>query len=80
MLSHANVLSALRSLAGYLDLNVADTIYSIPPLHFDYGLYQVLLAFYVGCRVVLAASGTSAPQALQVIAALRPTVVPIASV
>lgn len=77
MLSHANVLSALRSVAGYLGLTAADTIYSVPPLHFDYGLYQVLLACFTDCRVVVASAGTAAQQALLAIAAIRPTVVPI---
>ena len=77
MLSHANVLSALRSISGYLNLTDTDIIYSVPPLHFDYGLYQVLLACFTGCRVVIAAAGTSALQALQAIANIRPTVLPI---
>lgn len=77
MLSHANVLSALRSVTGYLALQPQDILLSVPPLHFDYGLYQVLFGFYVGCRVILAPPSCNAMQLLKLIAQEQPTVLPL---
>ena len=53
MLTHDNMLSAIRSIQGYLHLLHNDIIYSILPLHFDYGLYQMLLSFHVGSTLIL---------------------------
>jgi amino acid adenylation domain-containing protein len=53
MLSHANMLSAARSIGSYLALEERDVILCGLPLAFDYGLYQLLLAFRVGATVVL---------------------------
>ncbi|MDR2031424.1 MAG: acyl--CoA ligase [Azoarcus sp.] len=77
MLTHANVLSALRSISAYLALRPDDIIYSALPLHFDYGLYQFLLAVFNGCRVVMANTGTNVQQALKAIGALAPTILPV---
>lgn len=77
MLSHANVLSALRSVTGYLQLRPQDTLLSVPPLHFDYGLYQVLFGFYVGCRVILAPAACNPMQLLKLISQEQPTVLPL---
>lgn len=54
MMTHANVLAAVTSIASYLELTAADRILNILPLSFDYGLYQLLLAAQVGATVVLA--------------------------
>lgn len=77
MLSHNNVLSALRSITTYLQLHDNDTILSVPPLHFDYGLYQVLFGFAVGCRVLLAPPGCNAMQLLKLIKTEQPSVLPL---
>jgi amino acid adenylation domain-containing protein len=53
MLSHANMLAAARSIGTYLGLEERDVILCGLPLAFDYGLYQLLLAFRVGATVVL---------------------------
>jgi long-chain acyl-CoA synthetase len=53
MLSHLNMVSAARSVSSYLSLQGSDVIVCALPLAFDYGLYQVLMAFSVGARVVL---------------------------
>jgi amino acid adenylation domain-containing protein len=53
MLTHLNMVSAARSVGSYLDLRGDDVILCALPLSFDYGLYQLLLAFRVGGRVVL---------------------------
>src|SRR3990167_981121 len=53
MLSHRNVLAAIESISSYLTLNSSDVILSVLPMHFDYGLYQMLLAFNCGATLVL---------------------------
>jgi amino acid adenylation domain-containing protein len=53
MLSHLNMVSAMRSVSGYLGLTGSDVILCALPLAFDYGLYQVLMAWHVGATVVL---------------------------
>ncbi len=53
MLTHSNMLSAIRSIQDYLTIDEYDCIYSVLPMHFDYGLYQLLLGFYVGATLIL---------------------------
>ncbi|EKD78207.1 MAG: long chain acyl-CoA synthetase [uncultured bacterium] len=53
MLSHRNVLAALQSISHYLELTEHDVILSVLPLHFDYGLYQILFSFYHGLLLIL---------------------------
>ncbi len=53
MLSHRNVIAAIDSITHYLGLIESDVILSVLPMHFDYGLYQMLLAFKVGATLVL---------------------------
>lgn len=53
MLTHLNMISAARSIMEYLENTPDDVILSCLPLAFDYGLYQVLMAFAFGGTVVL---------------------------
>ena len=53
MSTHLNVISAAKSINAYVGNVEDDVILNVLPLSFDYGLYQVLLAFQVGARVVL---------------------------
>lgn len=53
MLTHANMLSAVTSINGYLANTTDDVILSVLPLSFDYGLYQVFLACAGGARLIL---------------------------
>lgn len=53
MLTHLNMISALRSIASYLELTSNDRILNLSSLSFDYGLYNVLLACQVGASVLL---------------------------
>jgi acyl-coenzyme A synthetase/AMP-(fatty) acid ligase len=46
------MVSAARSITEYLENTPADVILNTLPLSFDYGLYQVLMAFMVGGTVV----------------------------
>jgi acyl-CoA synthetase (AMP-forming)/AMP-acid ligase II len=56
MLTHLNMVSATRSVSGYLGLRESDVIICVLPLAFDYGLYQVLMSIKVGATVVLETS------------------------
>jgi long-chain acyl-CoA synthetase len=58
MLTHLNIVSAATSITTYLENRPDDIILSVLPLSFDYGLYQVLMAFKFGGTVVLESSFT----------------------
>jgi amino acid adenylation domain-containing protein len=53
MLTHLNMVSAANSITEYLGNTQEDIILSCLPLSFDYGLYQVLMAFKFGGKVIL---------------------------
>lgn len=53
ILSHTNVITALRAISDYLKIDPQERILNISPLSFDYGLYQVLFAIYKDCSVIL---------------------------
>ncbi len=58
MLTHLNMTSAARSITTYLMNEPDDIILNVLPLSFDYGLYQLLMAFRVGATLVLEKSFT----------------------
>ncbi len=51
--AHYNVAAAVRSITTYLQNVENDIVLNTLPLSFDYGLYQVLMAFYYGGTLVL---------------------------
>jgi amino acid adenylation domain-containing protein len=53
MLSHDNLLSGTRIVAGYLNLSERDVILSVLPFSFDYGLNQLLTSLLVGGTLVI---------------------------
>ncbi|HVU02561.1 MAG TPA: class I adenylate-forming enzyme family protein [Polyangiaceae bacterium] len=53
MLSHRNMLTAATSIGSYLGLREDDVVLNVLPLAFDYGLYQMILSFRQGARLVL---------------------------
>lgn len=53
MLTHLNMISAATSITTYLENVPEDILIDVLPLSFDYGLYQVLMAFKFGGTVVL---------------------------
>lgn len=53
MLTHLNMVSAANSIIEYLQNSSDDIILDCLPLSFDYGLYQVLMAFKFGGKVIL---------------------------
>lgn len=53
MLTHRNMVCAADSIVSYLGLTKEDVILSALPMSFDYGLYQMLMAFKQGSTLVL---------------------------
>ncbi len=53
MLSHRNILASTASISEYLCIQPDEVILNSLPLSFDYGLYQIFLAFRAGATVVL---------------------------
>lgn len=53
MLTHRNMLAAAVSITEYLGVTHKDVILCVLPLAFDYGLYQMIMAFASGARLVL---------------------------
>ncbi|HET7788318.1 MAG TPA: AMP-binding protein [Myxococcales bacterium] len=64
MLTHRNMLTAAASISEYLDLREDDVVLGVLPLAFDYGLYQMILSFRQGARLVLERSFTYPAQVL----------------
>lgn len=58
MSAHHNMVAAVRSITRYLENVEEDILLDTLPLSFDYGLYQVLMAFSFGGTVVLERSFT----------------------
>lgn len=52
-MNHSNMSAAARSINKYLENTGKDIILNTLPLSFDYGLYQVLMGFSVGGKVIL---------------------------
>jgi amino acid adenylation domain-containing protein len=53
MLTHRNMMAAATSVSAYLGIVPDDVLLQVLPMAFGYGLYQMILAFRVGARVVL---------------------------
>lgn len=64
MLTHRNMLTSCTSIASYLELQEDEVILGVLPLAFDYGLYQMIMAFRTGARLVLERSFTFPAQIL----------------
>jgi long-chain acyl-CoA synthetase len=67
MSTHANMLAATLSINAFLGNTPDDVVLNVLPLAFDYGLYQILLAFQVGARVVLEKSFAFPAQVVSVL-------------
>jgi long-chain acyl-CoA synthetase len=76
MLTHLNMVSATRSVSGYLELNEDDIIICVLPLAFDYGLYQLLMSIKVGATLVLERSFVFPIKVLDIMAKEKVTVFP----
>lgn len=77
MLTHLNIVSAATSITTYLGNTSDDIVLNVLPLSFDYGLYQVLMAFKVGGTLVLERSFTYPHAVLETLVAERATGFPI---
>jgi acyl-CoA synthetase (AMP-forming)/AMP-acid ligase II len=77
MVTHLNVVSAATSITTYLENMANDIILNVLPLSFDYGLYQLLMAFKIGGTLVLEQSFTYPRAVLETIARERVTGLPI---
>jgi acyl-CoA synthetase (AMP-forming)/AMP-acid ligase II len=77
MLTHANVIAALRAILGYLEIRGTDTIALISPLSFDYGLYQLLFCLATNCRLVMCPKGTNPIRLTKLIEERGVTVLPL---
>ena len=69
MLTHRNMLTACTSISAYLGIQSDEVILGVLPLAFDYGLYQMIMAFRAGARLVLERSFAFPAQVLGVMAA-----------
>lgn len=67
MLTHRNMLTAATSITTYLENVEDDVILGVLPLAFDYGLYQMIMAFRMGARLVLERSFTFPAQVLKTV-------------
>jgi amino acid adenylation domain-containing protein len=65
MLTHRNMLTACASISEYLRIADDEVILGVLPLAFDYGLYQMIMAFAAGARLVLERSFAFPPQVLK---------------
>lgn len=77
MLTHANMIAAATSITTYLENTEDDVILSPLPLAFDYGLYQVLMAFKFGGTVVLERQFLYPYRYIELVARERVTGLPI---
>ncbi len=76
MLTHRNMLAAASSVSTYLGNREDDVILGVLPLSFDYGLYQMLMAFREGARLVLERSFAFPVPVLKKVVAERVTAFP----
>jgi len=65
MLTHRNMTAACASTASYLGIGEDEVILDVLPLAFNYGLYQMIMAFSRGARLVLERSFAFPRQILQ---------------
>jgi amino acid adenylation domain-containing protein len=73
MLTHRNMLTAATSITTYLGNVEDDIILGVLPLSFDYGLYQMIMAFRMGARLVLERSFTYPAEVLNRVISERVT-------
>ncbi|HTR56294.1 MAG TPA: AMP-binding protein [Kofleriaceae bacterium] len=73
MLTHRNMVAATHSICECLAMRRDDTILSVLPLAFNYGLYQMIMAVAVGARLFLERSFAFPNEIVQRIAAERVT-------
>jgi len=75
--THFNMISAAKSIIQYLENTSDDIILNVLPLSFDYGLYQIIMAFIFGGTVVLEKSFLFSDKLLKIIENEKVTGFPI---
>lgn len=73
MSDHSNVVFAVQSITTYLQNREDDVVIDVLPLSFDYGLYQLLMVFSFGGRLVLEQGFTYPAEVLRRIEAEKVT-------
>lgn len=73
MSDHSNVVFAVQSITTYLQNREDDVVINVLPLSFDYGLYQLLMVFSFGGRLVLEQGFTYPAEVLKRVEAERVT-------
>jgi amino acid adenylation domain-containing protein len=76
MLTHLNMVSAMRSVLAYLQFRQQDVILCVLPLAFGYGLYHLFMSVKVGATLVLETSFAFPLKILQRMADERVSVFP----
>lgn len=77
MLTHRNMLVASASINQYLGHSMEDVIVSALPISFDYGLYQMIMAFSVGGLLILEPNFIWPTELLKKIALYKGSVLPV---
>ncbi len=77
MLTQRNVLAACYGINTYLGHSNKDIIASVLPISFDYGLYQMIMAFSVGATLILEKDFVLPFKFLQKIEKYQATIVPL---
>lgn len=77
MMTHLSMISAATSITTYLESTSDDIVLNFLPLSFDYGLYQVLMAFKVGATLLIERSFTFPHLVLEAAVRERITGLPI---
>jgi amino acid adenylation domain-containing protein len=67
MLTHRNMLAAATSVSTYLENREDEVVLGALPLSFDYGLYQMIMAFREGARLILERSFTFPAKVLKLV-------------
>lgn len=77
MLTHRNMITATNSINQYLGHKAEDVIVSALPLSFDYGLYQMIMAFSMGAMFILEPNFIWPAALLKKIALYKGSVLPV---
>lgn len=77
MLSNTNIMTALRSIASYLNITPDDRVLCIPPMFLDYGIYQVLFSLFSRSALVLGTGIKNPIKILTMIEVYQPTIIPV---
>jgi len=67
MITHRNMLAAVHAITKYLEMKESDVVMNFLPMSFDYGLYQMIMAFSIGGCLVLERSFLYPARVLQLI-------------